>query len=119
MNSVGPPFEGSRCISNFHLYVLLIDFAKIGISRTRLMLDLRQQGVQTQVHYIPIYTQPFYQKEFGCAWGNCPNAEKYYEQCLSLPLFAGMKDKEVEKVIAAVRSALASTGTKKLQSIKQ
>jgi perosamine synthetase len=93
------PFESEECDSNFHLYILLFDFERIGIGRGQLMNALEARGIQTQVHYIPVHTQPFYQKMFGTNWGDCPNAEKYYKKCLSIPLFPAMSNSDTEKVI--------------------
>jgi len=102
LDSIATPYEADFNISNFHLYVLLFDFEKLGLSRAHLMLDLRKKGIQTQVHYIPVHTQPYYQKKFGYRWGQYPNAENYYKHCLSIPLFAAMKEEEVEKVIETI-----------------
>jgi perosamine synthetase len=97
------PFESDKCDSNFHLYILLFDFDKLGTTRTKFMLDLRRLGIQTQVHYIPVYTQPFFQKTFGTMWGECPVAEAYYQKCLSIPLFPAMTDANVQKVINTIK----------------
>jgi dTDP-4-amino-4,6-dideoxygalactose transaminase len=59
-------------------------------------------NIQTQVHYIPVHTQPFYQDKFGTKWGDCPNAERYYQKCLSIPLYPSMTDVDVEQVIEAI-----------------
>jgi dTDP-4-amino-4,6-dideoxygalactose transaminase len=99
------PFEANSCDSNFHLYVLLFDFEKINVERAQFMFELRQKGIQTQVHYIPIYLQPFYRKHFGTNWGDCPNAEQYYKQCLSIPLYPAMTDEDVEQVITCLKEA--------------
>ena len=61
-------------------------------------------GIQTQVHYIPVHLQPFFQTRFGTAQGDCPRAEDYYEKCLSLPLYAALSDEDVDRVIEAVRA---------------
>ena len=98
------PFEDSSCDSNFHLYVLLFDFEKMDIERARFMLELQQKGIQTQVHYIPIYLQPFYRKHFGTNPGDCPTAEQYYKNCLSIPLYPAMTDEDIEKVIGTVKN---------------
>ncbi len=98
------PFERSDCKSNFHLYVLCIDFERIKIDRATFMNTLRNRGVQTQVHYIPVHTQPYYQHAFGTRWGDFPEAEKYYQCCLSIPLFPGMGEGKVGKVIDEIRS---------------
>ena len=98
------PFESKDCDSNFHLYVLLFDFPKIGMSRAQFMFSLRERGIQTQVHYIPVHTQPFYQDKFKTRWGDCPWAEGYYQKCLSLPLFPAMRDENVDQVIREVKA---------------
>jgi dTDP-4-amino-4,6-dideoxygalactose transaminase len=67
---------------------------------------LRDRGVGTQVHYIPVHTQPFYRKNFGTNWGDCPHAEEYYYKCLSIPLFPSMSDAEVENVIDSIKEVL-------------
>ena len=102
IESIQIPFESKDCNSNFHLYVLLFNFNQIGIERTQFMIKLKQRGIQTQVHYIPVHTQPFYQENIGTNWGDCPNAEKYYQKCLSIPLYPTMNDSDVERVIDEV-----------------
>ena len=98
------PFEDSSCDSNFHLYVLLFDFEKINIDRAGFMLELQQKGIQTQVHYIPVYLHSFYRKHFGTNLGDCPNAEQYYKHCLSIPLFPTLKDSEIQYIVKTVKS---------------
>ena len=104
------PFEAPDCRSNFHLYVLRFDFENIGMSRARFMTALRQRGIQTQVHYIPVHTQPFYQRNHKTEWGDCPRAEAYYKQCLSIPLYPAMTHGDVDKVIAVIRELVGSAG---------
>lgn len=100
------PFEASDCESNFHLYVVKIDFDVLGISRSELINQLKTKCIQTQVHYIPVCLQPYYQNQFETGTVNCPEAEKYYSQCLSLPLFPAMKDRDVEKVIYEIENII-------------
>ena len=70
------------------------------------MTKLFDMGIQTQVHYIPVHTQPYYQKNFNTAWGDFPKAENYYKKCLSLPLFPAMTDIDVSKVISVVKTII-------------
>ena len=100
------PYEEDFNKSNFHLYVVCFDFRKLGINRAELIYKLKQRGVQTQVHYIPVYTQPYYKQRFSTDWGDCPNCERYYEGCLSIPLHSALSDKEVEKVINEIKTFL-------------
>lgn len=100
------PYEAEECDSNFHLYVILIDFEKIGIERANFMNSLRDIGIQTQVHYIPVYMQPYYQKNYEQKIGGYPMAERYYEKCLSLPLYPAMTDNDVNRVIHEVKKMI-------------
>ena len=97
------PLEKDYCDSNFHLYVLQFDFEAIKKSRAQVMHELRNKGVQTQVHYIPVYWQPFYRERFKTKEGDCPNAEQYYRNCLSVPLYPVMAKEEVNKVIKGIK----------------
>lgn len=101
------PYEATGLKSAFHLYVVRIDFEKIGKSRAEFMGELRSDSIGTQVHYIPVHLQPYYRNHFGYKKGDYPVAEKYYEQCLSLPLYPKMTDREVQKVISCVTSYLS------------
>ena len=64
---------------------------------------LQAENILTQVHYIPVHTQPYFQGNFGTKWGDCPNAESYFEKCLSIPLYPAMSDDDVTKVIETIK----------------
>lgn len=100
------PFEAPGLDSCFHLYVLAVDFARIGKTRSQVMQQLADRGVGSQVHYIPVHLQPWYRKNFGYGPGYCPVAEAYYERALSLPLFPRMSDDDVSHVITSVAEVL-------------
>jgi len=109
-NFVQTPFESSECDSNFHLYVLLFDFEIIGIDRAQFMLELKKKGIQTQVHYIPVHLQPYFRRSFGTKEGDCPNAEQYYQQCLSIPLFPAMSETDVNKSFNEISRMVQKNG---------
>jgi UDP-4-amino-4,6-dideoxy-N-acetyl-beta-L-altrosamine transaminase len=94
----------------WHLYVLQIDFAALGKTRTQVMSELRKRGVGTQVHYIPVHLQPYYRDKYGYGPGKCLVAEAYYQRCLSLPLYPAMTDVDVERVIQAVKEVTQVSG---------
>ena len=98
--SIPPEDDNDSC---FHLYVIRIDFKKLGITRKEAMNMLREKGIGTQVHYIPVHTQPYYRKKFGYGWGDLPISENYYSQILSLPLYPAMSDDDVERVISVIK----------------
>ena len=88
----------------WHLCTVLIDFAAAGTTRARVMRELRARGVGSQVHYIPVHRQPYYQARYGAM--SLPGAAAYYERCLSLPLFPAMADGDVDRVAAALSEAI-------------
>jgi dTDP-4-amino-4,6-dideoxygalactose transaminase len=102
--------RAGREVSGHHLYVLRIDFNAAGISRAKLILDLKKQGIGTQVHYIPVPLHPIYSGKGNNMLG-LPNAGDYYEQALSIPMFYKLSDIEQEFVAASILKAVtANTG---------
>jgi UDP-4-amino-4,6-dideoxy-N-acetyl-beta-L-altrosamine transaminase len=89
-----------------HLFVVRIDFEAINKSRARVMKELREQGIVTQVHYIPIPLQPYYGWSLAKAVQKIPNAMEYYGQCLSLPIFYGLKEQEQLSVISKLKAII-------------
>lgn len=85
-----------------HLYPARIDFAGLGRTRTEVMLGLREHGVGSQVHYIPLYKQPFFRARYGQT--ALDGAEAYYARTLSLPLYAGMAEGDPERVAEALKA---------------
>lgn len=89
-----------------HLYILRIKPEKLSINRKQFFEALEAENVCCNVHYIPTYYFPYYEK-LGYRRGLCPNAEKLYEEIISLPLYYAMTDEDVESVIEAVRKIAA------------
>ncbi len=88
-----------------HLYIIQLNLDLLKCSRRQMFEALQAEGVGVNVHYIPVYSFPYYQK-LGYEMGCCPNAEALYERIISIPLYYSMTDKEQEKVIAAVKKVL-------------
>lgn len=88
----------------WHLYVVLIDFKLAGIDRATVMNRLHDEGIGSQVHYIPVDSQPYYRERYGET--SLPGARAYYDRCLSLPLFASMTEKDVSRVVDALERLL-------------
>jgi len=91
--------------SAHHLYPVLIDFNAIGISRAKLMNQLREQGIIAQVHHIPVPTHPYYQQK-GFNMDSCPNANSYYQQALSLPLYFDLTECQQDHVLGVLKEIL-------------
>jgi len=103
MKFLKTPTEPENVSSCFHLYAVQIDFTALGKTRTQVMQEFREKGIGTQVHYIPVPAQPFYKETYGYKDGDYPIAEKYYEQELSLPLYPGMSDDDVDYIISKTK----------------
>ena len=88
----------------WHLCTVLVDFPALGVDRQALMERLKQRGIGSQVHYIPVHTQPFYRR--FCGELDLPGAMHYYQHVLSLPLYASMTKEDVDHVVAALGDSL-------------
>jgi perosamine synthetase len=95
--------------SAYHLYVIRVDAAVVPGGRARLFGLLRERGLGVQVHYIPVHYQPVYARRFGYRPGMFPQAERYYDEAISLPMFPGLTDENVATVIETVAAAVAAT----------
>ena len=104
MNIVKPLHYKKNCESGHHLFVVRINFKNINGGRNALMRRLSKEGISTQVHYIPIYKHPYYKNLFQKNL-KIANAEKYYDECLSLPLYVSMKNEDPKYIIDKLISA--------------
>ncbi|MHC4063249.1 MAG: UDP-4-amino-4,6-dideoxy-N-acetyl-beta-L-altrosamine transaminase [Planctomycetota bacterium] len=99
---VQPLAVGEHVGHAYHLYVIRIDIDWLGRDRAEVFAALRAEGIGANVHYIPVHLHPFYRDRFGTRPGLCPMAEAAYERIVSLPVFPGMTDQDVDRVIEAV-----------------
>jgi perosamine synthetase len=91
--------------SSYHLMPVLIDFAAAGKSRAQVMSSLRERGIGTQVHYIPVDTQPYYRSLYGDPAAH-PGMAQFYDRELSLPMYAGLTSEDVTRVVATLAQVL-------------
>lgn len=99
------PVDGAALkTSGWHLFACHIDFSKLNRTRSQLMAGLRERGVGSQVHYIPVNRQPYYCNLYGEL--SLPGADAYYSSCLSLPLFPAMGLDDVDRVVNALAQEL-------------
>ena len=89
--------------SSWHLYVLGFK----NLDRKTVFQSLKSKGISVNVHYIPVHLQPYYKEKYGYRKGEYPQAEKYYERSLTLPLFPGLSDTDVHFVITSVKDTIS------------
>ena len=96
-----------NCDPAWHLYVALFDFDALGISRGKLMRELKSKGIGAQVHYLPVSQQPYYRRRYGNI--SLPGADSYYARCLTLPLHAAMTENDVDRVVSALSNIIGKS----------
>ena len=107
MDGVSLPSVRSDSESSWHLYPVRIDQGHTNSKRGEIFQALRAEGIGVNVHYIPVYLHPYYRNRFGDRTGLCPVAEKAYSELISLPMFHGMMDSDVDDVVEAVDKVLS------------
>ncbi|MBV1872957.1 MAG: UDP-4-amino-4,6-dideoxy-N-acetyl-beta-L-altrosamine transaminase [Gammaproteobacteria bacterium] len=99
------PWQHPDSYSGMHLYVIRLELEKISSTHKEIFESLRQLGIGVNLHYIPVHTQPYYQKK-GFKFGDYPEAECYYREAISIPLYHGMTTGQQETVISALHEIL-------------
>jgi len=99
------PVEKPDINSSWHIFPIRLQLDKLKGSRREIFEALLAENIGVNVHYIPVYYHPYYQK-LGYKKGLCPNAEKYYEEEITLPIFPAMSDNDVEDVVKAVKKII-------------
>lgn len=103
------PYQSADGQSSYHLYPVQVDSTKTNLSRKDVFDALRKAGVNVQVHYIPVYQQPYY-RALGFTEGYCSNAEAYYAQCISLPMYYSLSDEQQSYIVDVLKNIFAAVG---------
>lgn len=102
---VKTPEQHPDCNSSWHLYVICVDYNKIKIDKKSIFGEMRELGVNLNLHYIPVHTQPYYQR-IGFKKGDFPVSEKYYNEVLTLPLYYDLKDEQQDYIVRSLAEVL-------------
>ena len=94
----------------WHLYVIKLDLGRLSLTRDEFIEHMREAGVGVSVHFIPLHMQPYWRDRYELKPEDFPVSAAIYQCCVSLPIWPGMTDADVERVIAAVRNILADAG---------
>lgn len=95
------PWQHQDSLSSWHLYVIRLNLDLIHKNHAEVFTALRIAGIQVNLHYIPVHTQPYY-KSMGFAWGNFPESEQYYRQAISLPIYYGMTEEQQDYIVSTL-----------------
>ena len=99
------PWQDPSTDSSWHLYVIRLASDQIKKGQRQVFEELRKAGIGVNLHYIPVHFQPFYQR-LGFKRGDFPEAERYYQEAVTLPLFPRLTHEEVNIVVAQLRMTL-------------
>ncbi|PAU54943.1 UDP-4-amino-4,6-dideoxy-N-acetyl-beta-L-altrosamine transaminase [Pseudomonas sp. PIC25] len=102
---VTTPWQHPDSYSGLHLYVIRLQLETLRSSHRQVFESLREQGIGVNLHYIPVHTQPYYQR-MGFQAGDFPEAERYYREAISLPMFQTMTEQQQDKVVGILREVL-------------
>jgi UDP-4-amino-4,6-dideoxy-N-acetyl-beta-L-altrosamine transaminase len=101
------PWRDPSNYSGMHLYVIRLDLSRIRRSRLEVFNSMRASGIGVNLHYIPVYRHPYYQR-MGFEPQGWPQAEAYYSEAISLPIYIGLTQSEQDRVVAALTEAVAA-----------
>ncbi len=104
---VTTPWQHPDSYSGLHLYVIRLQLNKIAKTHRQVFETLREQGIGVNLHYIPVHTQPYYQR-MGFKAGDFVEAERYYAEAISLPMFQALSHEQQNLVVEALRQAVFS-----------
>jgi dTDP-4-amino-4,6-dideoxygalactose transaminase len=101
------PAQRAESRSSFHLYVVRLRLDRIDRSRRQVFEAMRADGIGVNVHYIPIYSQPYHMRA-GVRAADFPQAEAYYREAISIPMFPTLSSAQQDCVVKSLRNALAT-----------
>jgi perosamine synthetase len=102
MPEIGLPARNPEAQHAWHLYVIILNLEQLTIDRAEFIERLRETGIGTSVHFIPLHLHPFYRDTFGYRREDFPNASYLYDRIISLPIYSKMTEGDVNRVIEAV-----------------
>ena len=101
------PWQHPKGYSGLHLYVVRLKLSEIASSHLDVFKSLQKEQIGVNLHYIPVHLQPYYQR-MGFKAGDFPEAERYYAEAISLPMYPKMTEAQQDFVVATLREAMAS-----------
>lgn len=99
------PYQIDEANSSWHLYVVKIDFNKVNKAKVDIFKEMKNKGICLNLHYIPVHTQPYYQR-LGFKQGDFPNSEVYYKDVFTLPLYYDLSDEEQDYIVQCLKEVL-------------
>tara|TARA_S200000501_G_scaffold184021_1_gene173285 strand:- start:45666 stop:46835 length:1170 start_codon:yes stop_codon:yes gene_type:complete len=103
LDFIQTPFQDKNCYSSYHLYIIRIK-SNNKHNKKKIFEKLRSSGVFVNIHYIPIYLHPYYEKNYSKK--DFPNSNKYYEEALSIPIYPGLSEDSIQFVFNTIKNPI-------------
>jgi dTDP-4-amino-4,6-dideoxygalactose transaminase len=103
LSEIETPMTHPDRTSVYHIYAIRLNLERLALDRAEFIEALREAGIGTSVHFIPVHLHPFYQQRFGYRRGAMPQAEAIYDRIVSLPLYPRMTEVDIDDVVQTVR----------------
>ena len=98
------PWQNTDSYSSYHLYVIRLKLDEINRTQRQIYEAFRAAGILINLHYIPVYRQPYFER-MGFTVGYCPQAEQYYSEAISIPLYPNLTEAQQDQVVAVLEAA--------------
>ena len=99
------PWQHPDSYSGFHLYIIRLKLGEINKTHRQVYDYLQTAGINVNIHYIPVFLQPYYE-QMGFKSGYCKEAESYFEECLSIPIYPALTEAQQQRVVETLYAAL-------------
>lgn len=99
------PYQNDNTNSSWHLYIVRVDFSKINKNKKQIFAEMKDKGICLNLHYIPVHTQPYYEK-LGFKQGDFPASEKYYQEAFTLPLYYSLTNEQQDYIVKVLKEVL-------------
>jgi perosamine synthetase len=107
VEEVIPPCQMPNRIHSWHLYVIRLRLDRLGIDRAQFIQELKQRGIVTSVHWMPLHMHPYYRQNYGYRPADLPQAAALYREVISLPIFPDMTDEQVDYGCESIKELIA------------
>ena len=101
------PWQHKDSYSGYHLYVIRLKLAEIKKTQRQVYEAIFSAGILVNLHYIPVYRQPYYE-QMGFSAGYCPQAEQYYSEVITIPMYPGLTETQQDQVVTVIREVLGA-----------
>ncbi|MDB6027488.1 MAG: uncharacterized protein JWM68_3711 [Verrucomicrobiales bacterium] len=108
------PTQRSNRLHSWHLFVIRLKLDQLSIDRAAFIAELKHLGIGTSVHWMPLHMHPYYRETYGYQPADLPNAAELYPQIVSLPIYPGMTEGDVERVVDGLKSIIGRNRNPKL-----